>query len=274
MGDSLTQHQQLSTAEYRYLMDGLERSKFEKARIIPLIDHDSKNILEIGCGNGVVLSLLASNFSSSHIIGLDMDPVMCEASRARKLKNVSVIQGSATEIPLEDHSVDTVVFCSTLHEVYSHGGYECLVETLKNAYRVLIPGGNIIIRDSLKPPSGQVSISFKNDWVRKRFVRFLNEYEQCDSGMVSSSKESMTVDMPYCFEYLTKYFYEVGWEKELTEVYGYFTKEDFITELHRVGFNIEYEQAYLLKFLQDKWSSHFTLDRPWPLSTIIIKAGK
>lgn len=264
----------LQHTEYQALMQGLERSKFEKALILPLIE-DAQNIVEIGCGNGVVLDLLSHNFPSSNVWGIDLDPVMCEASKNRGLPNVSVQCTDATNIPFADNeSIDAVVYCSTLHEIFSHGGPSLVVASLKEAARILRPGGSVIIRDSVKPSPGKTQIRFKQEWVEKRFYNYLKDYELVDRQYEQLSSGTFSVENSYLFEFLTKYFYDVGWDKEMQEVYGYYTEEDFRNELRSAGFEIVYKHSYLLPYFKEKWSKDLIIDAPFTKSTIIVKAEK
>ena len=261
-------------AEYQALMEGLERSKFQKALILPLIEPDVEKIVEVGCGNGVVLDLLANNFPQSQIIGIDLDPVMCDAARDRCLDNVDVLVTGASHLPIQNDSVDVVVYCSTIHEIYSHGGPAEVDHSLTEAMRILKPGGSVIIRDSLKPSADTVQVNFKKEWIRKRFRKFTKDYKIMQSQFSHMVDGGVQVELDYFFEYLTKYFYEVGWYKEMDEIYGYFTKEDFNQKLEQHGLAITKMHSYLLPFFQEKWSKDFVMDVPFPESTVIIKAQK
>ncbi|MCW3491039.1 class I SAM-dependent methyltransferase [Dethiobacter alkaliphilus] len=261
-------------AEYQALMEGLERSKFHKALILPLIERNTEKIVEIGCGNGVVLDLLAHNFRKSQITGIDLDPVMCDAARKRCLDNVDVLLTGATHLPLADESVDVVIYCSTIHEIYSHGGPHEVDNSLSEAVRVLKPGGSIIIRDTVKPAQEKVRVNFKKDWTRKRFRTFIKDYKVMPARYRQLSDGAVQVELDYFFEYLTKYFYEVGWHKEMDEIYGYFTKEEFRDKLTQHGLKVAKMHSYLLPFFEEKWSKDFSMDAPFPESTVIIKAVK
>ncbi|MDW7649953.1 MAG: methyltransferase domain-containing protein [Bacillota bacterium] len=261
--------------EYQALMDGLEKSKFHKAMILQHIARDAAKIVEVGCGNGVVLDLLSHNFPQSEIIGIDLDPVMCKAAKERKLSNVEILLTDAAAIPLQNETVDTVVYCSTIHEIFSHGGPADVTESLREAIRVLKPGGCIIIRDTLKPSADIVSVSFKKRWVEKRFHKFIGEYKQLKPQYYKQMQcGTVQINQDYLFEYLTKYFYEVGWYKEMEEIYGYFTKEDFCDALTGLGLQVATIHSYLLPYFQKKWSRDLDVDTSFPNSTVIIKAEK
>ena len=64
-----------------------------------------RDVLEIGCGTGLVLSRIARFAGSAR--GLDLSPGMLEKARARGL---DVVEGSATELPFPHSSFD--VTCS------------------------------------------------------------------------------------------------------------------------------------------------------------------
>jgi ubiquinone/menaquinone biosynthesis C-methylase UbiE len=64
-----------------------------------------KDVLEVGCGTGLVLQRIARFASSAR--GVDLSPGMLERARERGL---DVVEGSATALPFEDQSFD--VSCS------------------------------------------------------------------------------------------------------------------------------------------------------------------
>lgn len=73
-------------------------------------------IFDAGCGSGI--NLLRFHSKVSRLIGMDyIDGAIkrCEERIAsRKIRNVELIQGSITEVPLPDHSVDKVLCMSVL----------------------------------------------------------------------------------------------------------------------------------------------------------------
>lgn len=91
------------------------------------------DVLEVGCGTGLVLERLARFARSAQ--GVDLSPGMLEHARARGL---DVREGSATDLPFEDASFD--VCCS--FKVLAH--VPEIERALTEMARVTRPGGHVI----------------------------------------------------------------------------------------------------------------------------------
>mgnify|MGYP003477544412 FL=1 len=92
-----------------------------------------RDVLEIGCGTGLVLSRIARFAGSAR--GLDLSPGMLEKARAR---GRDVVEGSATELPFPHSSFD--VTCS--FKVLAH--VPEIRVALSEMARVTRPGGILI----------------------------------------------------------------------------------------------------------------------------------
>ena len=95
---------------------------------------EGKDVLEVGCGTGLILRRLAE-FSRS-AVGIDLSPGMLEKARARGL---DVVEGSATDLPFEDGTFDAV--CS--FKVLAH--VEDIEQAMREVARVLRPGGRAVL---------------------------------------------------------------------------------------------------------------------------------
>jgi SAM-dependent methyltransferase len=107
---------------------------------------DSCNrLMDVGCGQGRVFSLLQKTFSPKQIVGVDIDPQMLEraAQSARECGcPVELKRGSVTRLDLPDASID-VIFCHQLiHHVANQEG------ALRELHRVLAPGGMLLLAES------------------------------------------------------------------------------------------------------------------------------
>jgi len=92
-----------------------------------------KELLEVGCGTGLLLARFAE--FASHAKGVDLSPGMLEKARARGL---DVVEGSATALPFPDASFD--VTCS--FKVLAH--VPDIQTALREMARVTRPGGHVV----------------------------------------------------------------------------------------------------------------------------------
>lgn len=125
-------------------------------------------ILEVGCGTGLVLARIQRFAKSAR--GVDLSPGMLEKARARGL---DVQQGSATSLPFPDASFDATCSFKVLAHVPE------VEQALSEMARVTRPGGTVIaefynpysVRGLLKRfgPRGQVSSSAHEGHVYTRF---------------------------------------------------------------------------------------------------------
>lgn len=129
---------------------------------------EGREVLEVGCGTGLLLERIAG--FSSRAVGIDLSPGMLDHARKRGL---DVAEGSATDLPFEDASFD--VACS--FKVLAH--VEDLDRALSEMLRVVRPGGVIVAelynRRSLRAlvkrlgPAGAVADRLKESAVYTRF---------------------------------------------------------------------------------------------------------
>jgi SAM-dependent methyltransferase len=171
----------------------MNSARSDKAR---LLDHVRPGrTVEVGPGGGVVLDLLEERFAESEILGIDASRRVIEALEERKAREGhrwKVIQADAYALPalLGESSLDTVVFCSVLHEIYSYVEFpsdetgvrgrfrlEAVRELLRAAYRTLRPGGRIVIRDGVMPPPGTRILELVAPDAREFFDLFVKQFE-------------------------------------------------------------------------------------------------
>jgi ubiquinone/menaquinone biosynthesis C-methylase UbiE len=111
---------------YHDLLDELEASFVERWGA-------GREVLEVGCGTGLVLQRIAA--FSRHAKGVDLSPGMLEKAKARGL---DAVLGSATELPFANESFD--VTCS--FKVLAH--VPEIERALAEMARVTRPGGVLI----------------------------------------------------------------------------------------------------------------------------------
>jgi ubiquinone/menaquinone biosynthesis C-methylase UbiE len=146
---------------YHALIDDLEISLVERHAV-------DKDVLECGCGTGLLLERIARFARAAR--GIDLSPGMLEKARGRGL---SVYEGSVTALPFDDASFD--VTCS--FKVLAH--VPDIERALSEMARVTRPGG-VVLAEFYNPlsfralakrvgPAGRVSEQKKESDVYTRF---------------------------------------------------------------------------------------------------------
>jgi len=89
--------------------------------------------LDMGCGNGLDVFNIARNNSSVHIVGMDISDGIYTASHFnRDIKNVTLIKGSASNIPLKNEACDFVYSFGVLHHMSDYKrGFSEMTRVLK-----------------------------------------------------------------------------------------------------------------------------------------------
>ncbi|TXD38165.1 methyltransferase domain-containing protein [Lujinxingia vulgaris] len=93
-----------------------------------------KDVLEVGCGTGLILERVAK--VARKAVGIDLSPGMLEQARARGLE---VSEGCATELPFEDATFDVVYSFKVLAHVQD------IRKAVAEAARVVRPGGVLLL---------------------------------------------------------------------------------------------------------------------------------
>lgn len=99
-----------------------------------------KSILDVGCGDGFYLHLLAALFPKAKIVGMDNDEnALKSASVNLKGKNVKLKHGNIYNLSFVSNSFDTVLASEILEHLEDDS------KGLKEIHRVLRPGGLLLI---------------------------------------------------------------------------------------------------------------------------------
>jgi ArsR family transcriptional regulator len=118
-------------------------------------------IADLGAGEGAFALLLAQR--ATKVIAVDSSAKMIEVSREQALrhgvKNVEYRLGDMEELPIEDGVVDLVFFSQTLHHALHPE------RAIQEAWRILIPGGRIVVLDLLKHRFEEAREIYADEWL-------------------------------------------------------------------------------------------------------------
>ena len=99
------------------------------------------DLLDVGCGTGPMIELLAAEIPGKRYIGLDLTPRMIEVANAKGIDGARFVVGDAEDLPFDDASFDAVICANSFHH------YPNVQTFFHSVYRVLRPGGRLILRD-------------------------------------------------------------------------------------------------------------------------------
>lgn len=69
----------------------------------------TSRLLDIGCGNGYLLSVLRNQFPNMSMSGLEYTPEMVNVARSRDVANCPIVQGDVRSLPFKNDTWDVVV---------------------------------------------------------------------------------------------------------------------------------------------------------------------
>ncbi len=117
-----------------------------RQELITAIDGQPQNILDLGCGTGSTTIMLQQAFPDAKIIGLDLSPymlVLAELKAKQTGLNIQWLHSLAEVTQFKDGEFDLITASLLFHETPPSIAQAILQE----CFRLLIPGGQILILD-------------------------------------------------------------------------------------------------------------------------------
>lgn len=107
-------------------------------------------ILDLGTGGGQITIGVAQAFKDSNVVGVDLAPIMLNMARDRVAtagltERIKLELADVKALPYEDGAFDAVFSNTILHHI------PVPLAMLREAWRVLRPGGVLVIRDLFRP---------------------------------------------------------------------------------------------------------------------------
>ncbi len=108
--------------DYPPILEELKRGGFE-------------DLLDVGCGTGPMVELLASELPGRRYTGLDLTPKMIEVASAKGVEGARFVVGDAEDLPFDDASFDAVICANSFHHYHNPQAF------FNGVASVLRPGG-------------------------------------------------------------------------------------------------------------------------------------
>ncbi|GAA0842671.1 class I SAM-dependent methyltransferase [Bifidobacterium pullorum subsp. gallinarum] len=199
-------------------------------------------VLDIGPGGGVLLDLMEEQLPHVRPVGIDISSNVIEALEKRKRlehKPWEVLKGDALRLReyVEPGSVDTVIFSSIIHELYSYiemDGFRFNRATVEvalfSAYEVLRPGGRIIIRDGImtEPVDTMRRIRFREADGLEWLLRYASDFKGRAIVYEQLAQDEVRLPVNDAMEFLYTYTWGAeAYVHEVQEQFGYFTPSQY-----------------------------------------------
>lgn len=127
--------------------DRLEQTKYE----VMYLENIGGKLLDVGCGNGEFINYMKRN--GWQTVGIDFDK---EAVNAAKSRNLDVKSGNLNEQKFPANNFDAITIAHVIEHIYDP------VELLKECFRILKPGGKLVIATPNNESLGHRY--FKENW--------------------------------------------------------------------------------------------------------------
>lgn len=132
-----------------FMREGRLKSQLiSNARIGP-----TSTVLDLGCGTATLAMMMKQAHPDANVVGLDGDENILRIARkkiARSRLDITLDKAMSFDMPYPQETFDRVVTSLMLH----HLSTENKARTLKEVFRVLVPGGEFHIADFTAPHGG------------------------------------------------------------------------------------------------------------------------
>jgi ubiquinone/menaquinone biosynthesis C-methylase UbiE len=208
----------MSPDDFASASDNLTRKVLHWANIQP-----GHKVLDVGCGFGGTIALINESHSHVSLTGLNIDERQLQ--RARQLVQTKVkpsntidfIQGDACDLPFQRETFDTVLAVECIFHFPSRTRF------FEHAYRVLKPGGKLVLCDFIARPLGMPLIAalylanrnaIQSVYGKRNKLGFLKEYAQLARrfGFKTLGIEDITSGTMPTYAALRKYADKVGFD--------------------------------------------------------------
>lgn len=150
-------------------------------------------VADLGAGEGTLAQMMAPR--AEKIIAIDNSPKMVEfgkrLAKGHGLSNLEYRLGDIESPPIDENSVDLAIFSQALHHA------EHPEKALDSAYRILAPGGRIIVLDLLQHSFEQARDLYADTWLGFSEVELYKMMEKAGFRMIETTIVDKETEAPY-----------------------------------------------------------------------------
>ncbi len=290
------------TRDYNTYAVGMDKNmEFKFKDIAPFVVEGK--IVDAGCGTGALINLLAKNYKESDIIGIEATRKFYEFCKMQDFGGAFVFfyRRNITDQNFKENTINTFIYSSVLHEIYSYISEKTLIQVLKHTYYELCNRGRIIIRDVVGPKNpndtvllelnekdGKDKGEIKELSTYAKFFRFVKDFipkKITFKEKTIEDKKLIELRMQDAYEFLSKMTYVDNWLSEMHEEFGFWSFDKWKAELEKVGFRIvegskEFKSEYIIEKIYKPRAKLYKLEKEglkeidYPCTNMILSGEK
>ncbi len=251
--------------------------------LIPFFAAGCKQILDVGCGSGILMNAIQAVNPDARIMGIDINQSAVDTCTDQGL---NVKNATLGDLVADGKLFDCVIFSSVLHEFSSYDEKNPfkagpIEDAINDASKVTKKGGLIIIRDGIRVwtsvKNEPVTISFKNPEDSVWIERFKREFPDYD-GSVFETDKPCTLTMENAKEFLYTFTWgDKSWNREVVERFGILTTIEWKRLVRKYGYDIKnlmISAEEYKKYLAPKIEITGTIERLLEETTMLLVAEK
>ena len=243
---SYTKQTRGDDSDYERYLKGMDASMQQKVALTAAHLLGEGWLADMGMGSGAGSEALAALYPQVRVTGVDINPEMVSRAQTKyQLPNLDFRVGDIAGKCFDDESLDVILNSSVLHHVTSFNQYDKAMAHVAIAHQVqqLKVGGNLIIRDFLRPEAAKVYLDLPSDTL-PIFERFAREFRflkaEKDRGIpfryldsLNEGWQRIELEAVHAVEFVLRKDYLEDWETEILEEYTYFTLAEFEAALRK-----------------------------------------
>jgi SAM-dependent methyltransferase len=136
---------------------------------------DGQAVMDVGCGFGGTLATVAARWRGLGLSGVNIDERQLELARER-VPQARFVCADACGLPFPDASFDRVLAVECIPFFRSRAAF------LREAARVLRPGGRLVLSDFVPDPAGRSSSAEAEEWLWSQVARAYGRVRSWDEG--------------------------------------------------------------------------------------------
>lgn len=263
-------------AYFRYLTERLDNSQSKNIVVPTSVDlillraqeSDGVRVLDIGCFSGAMLNRIRNEVPEGirkrvEFLGIDVNQEALMRGK-EKYKGLELISRNLNGDLDDLEKFDIVILSNILHEMVCDevdANHQEIIRSIFVKVRDLMnEDSHLVILDGVRPENDlqRVKLCFVSPQMRDIYLFFAKEYNAFPVEVVDLGDGSIRTRMRDLAAFLTKvrYLQEKYWSVESTQIYQFFTVDQFEEALRSSGFEVEKIEPQL--FTQEHLGSIFS----------------